>query len=145
MKSAKRFITACLTATMIFQALAPSTEILAQEVDAAGDAAVQAAFAFDGAVKGAKSRVAQLSADATNAVVADDGSTGSGVAGDAGTGSTGPGDTAPGEAEQPSDGEERKTVEKCPSDSNLRTVQIQLARKRHTLTAEAQKLVIAGF
>ncbi len=76
MKSAKRFITACLTATMIFQALAPSTEILAQEVDAAGDAAVQAAFAFDGAVKGAKSRVAQLSADATNAVVADDGSTG---------------------------------------------------------------------
>ena len=105
MKSAKRFITACLTATMIFQALAPSTEILAQEVDAAGDAAVQAAFAFDGAVKGAKSRVAQLSADATNAVVADDGSTGSGVAGDAGTGSTGPGDTAPGEAEQPSDGE----------------------------------------
>lgn len=105
MKSAKRFITACLTATMIFQALAPSAEVLAQEVGAAGDAAAQAVFAFDGAVKGAKSRISQFSADATNAVVADDGSTDSGVAGDAGAGSTGPGDTAPGEAEQPSDGE----------------------------------------
>lgn len=105
MKSAKRFIAACLTATMIFQALAPSAEVLAQEVDAAGDAAVQAAFAFDGAVKGAKSRISQFSADAANAVAADDDSTGSGAASDAGAGSTGPGDTAPGEAEQPSDGE----------------------------------------
>lgn len=105
MKSAKRFITACLTATMIFQALAPSAEVLAQEVDAAGDAAVQAAFAFDGAAKGAKSRIAQLSADAANAVVADDGSTGSGTTGDAGVGGTVPGDTASGDAEQPSDSE----------------------------------------
>lgn len=105
MKSAKRFITACLTATMIFQALAPSAEVLAQEVDAAGDTAVQAAFAFDGAVKGAKSRIVRLSADVANAVVADDDSTGSGAAGDAGAGSAASGDAASGGAEQPSDGE----------------------------------------
>ena len=105
MKSAKRFITACLTATMIFQALAPSAEVLAQEVDAAGDAAVQAAFAFDGAVKGAKSRVAQFSADAANAVIVNDDSTDSGKAGDAGAGSAASGDAASGGAEQPSDGE----------------------------------------
>ena len=105
MKSAKRFIAACLTATMIFQALAPSAEVLAQEVDAAGDAAVQAAFAFDGAVKGAKSRISQFSADAANAVVADDDSTGSGAASDAGAGSTASDNAASGDAEQPSDGE----------------------------------------
>lgn len=107
MKSAKRFITACLTATMIFQALAPSAEVLAQEVDAAGGAAVQAAFAFDGAVKGAKSRLAQLSADTANALATDDTSTDLGVVGDAGagTGSTTSGDVESGDAEQPSDGE----------------------------------------
>lgn len=64
MKSAKRFITACLTVTMIFQGLAPSTEVLAQELDAAGDTAVQAAYALDGAVKGAKSKIATLANDA---------------------------------------------------------------------------------
>lgn len=105
MKSAKRFITACLTATMIFQALAPSAEVLAQEVDAAGDAAVQAAFAFDGAVKGTKSRLAQLSADTANALAADDTSTDLGVVGDVGTGSTTSDDVESGDVEQPSDGE----------------------------------------
>lgn len=105
MKSAKRFIAACLTATLIFQALAPSAEVLAQEVDAAGNAAVQAAFAFDGAIDGAKSRIAQLSADAASAVAADDDSTGSGTVGDAGAGSATPGGTASGDAGQPSGGE----------------------------------------
>lgn len=105
MKSAKRFITACLTATMIFQALAPSAEVLAREVDAAGDAAVQAAFAFDGAVKGTKSRLAQLSADTANALAADDTSTDLGVVGDVGTGSTTSDDVESGDVEQPSDGE----------------------------------------
>lgn len=105
MKTAKRFITACLTATMIFQALAPSAEVLAQEVDAAGDAAVQTAFAFDGAARGAKSRIAQLSADVANAVAVDDDSTGSGTAGDAGAGGAASGGTASGDAGQPSDGE----------------------------------------
>ena len=33
MRTAKRITTACLTAIMIFQALAPSTEVFAQELD----------------------------------------------------------------------------------------------------------------
>ena len=84
MKSAKRFITACLTATMIFQALAPSTEVLAQEMNAANDAAVQAAFALDGAVKGAKSRAAEFASDAGKAIAADSASSSDSAASDTG-------------------------------------------------------------
>ena len=43
MRTAKRITTACLTAIMIFQALAPSTEVFAQELDALTDASVAAA------------------------------------------------------------------------------------------------------
>ena len=40
MRTAKRITTACLTAIMIFQALAPSTEVFAQELDAVMDPAL---------------------------------------------------------------------------------------------------------
>ena len=43
MRTAKRITTACLTAIMIFQALAPSTEVFAQELDAVMEASVSAA------------------------------------------------------------------------------------------------------
>ena len=45
MRTAKRITTACLTAIMIFQALAPSTEAFAQELDAVMEASVSAARA----------------------------------------------------------------------------------------------------
>ena len=45
MRTAKRITTACLTAIMIFQALAPSTEVFAQELDAVMEASVSAARA----------------------------------------------------------------------------------------------------
>ena len=66
MRTAKRIITASLTAIMIFQALAPSTEIFAQELDAAWNGSIAAAHSMNDAVEGAKAAVAQFAEDASN-------------------------------------------------------------------------------
>ena len=50
MRTAKRITTACLTAIMIFQALAPSTEVFAQELDAVMDSMMDAVKAMKNAV-----------------------------------------------------------------------------------------------
>ena len=54
MRSAKGIITACLTATMVFQMFAPSTAALAAEVDAASNIAAYVGGG-SGAVEGAES------------------------------------------------------------------------------------------
>ena len=60
MRTAKRIITACLTAIMTFQALAPSTQVFAQELDAAQDAMVAAAYTANDAAKSVQGAVSDL-------------------------------------------------------------------------------------
>ena len=58
MRTAKRITTACLTAIMIFQALAPSTEVFAQELDAVMEASVSAARAAGNTARSVQDAVA---------------------------------------------------------------------------------------
>lgn len=58
MRTAKRITTACLTAIMIFQALAPSTEVFAQELDAVMEASVFAARAARNTARSVQDAVA---------------------------------------------------------------------------------------
>lgn len=58
MRTAKRITTACLTAIMIFQALAPSTEVFAQELDAVMEASVFAARAAGNTARSVQDAVA---------------------------------------------------------------------------------------
>lgn len=64
MRTAKRITTACLTAIMIFQALAPSTEVFAQELDAVMEASVSAARAAGNAARSVQDAVATALEDA---------------------------------------------------------------------------------
>lgn len=58
MRTAKRITTACLTAIMIFQALAPSAEVFAQELDAVMEASVSAARAAGNTARSVQDAVA---------------------------------------------------------------------------------------
>lgn len=64
MRTAKRITTACLTAIMIFQALAPSTEVFAQELDAVMEASVSAARAAGNTARSVQDAVATALQDA---------------------------------------------------------------------------------
>ena len=64
MRTAKRITTACLTAIMIFQALAPSTEVFAQELDAVMKASVSAARAAGNTARSMQDAVATALEDA---------------------------------------------------------------------------------
>lgn len=67
MRTAKRITTACLTAIMIFQALAPSTEVFAQELDAVMEASVSAARAAGNTARSVQDAVATALEDADQA------------------------------------------------------------------------------
>ena len=67
MRTAKRITTACLTAIMIFQALAPSTEVFAQELDAVMEASVSAARAAGNTARSVQDAVATALQDADQA------------------------------------------------------------------------------
>lgn len=67
MRTAKRITTACLTAIMIFQALAPSTEVFAQELDAVMEASVSAAHAAGNTARSVQDAVATALEDADQA------------------------------------------------------------------------------
>lgn len=67
MRTAKRITTACLTAIMIFQALAPSTEVFAQELDAVMEASVSAARAAGNTARSVQDAVATSLQDADQA------------------------------------------------------------------------------
>lgn len=67
MRTAKRITTACLTAIMIFQALAPSTEVFAQEIDAVMEASVSAARAAGNTARSVQDAVATALQDADQA------------------------------------------------------------------------------
>lgn len=67
MRTAKRITTACLTAIMIFQALAPSTEVFAQELDAVTEASVSAAHAAGNTARSVQDAVATALEDADQA------------------------------------------------------------------------------
>lgn len=67
MRTAKRITTACLTAIMIFQALAPSTEVFAQELDAVMEASVSAARAAGSTARSIQDAVATALEDADQA------------------------------------------------------------------------------
>lgn len=71
MRTAKRITTACLTAIMIFQALAPSTEVFAQELDAVMEASVSAARAAGNTARSVQDAVATALEDADQ-VASDD-------------------------------------------------------------------------
>ena len=91
MRTAKRITTACLTAIMIFQALAPSTEVFAQELDAAMEASVSAARAAGNTARSVQDAVATALEDADQAT-SDDAATTPGAdtgATEGGDGSTG--------------------------------------------------------
>ena len=108
MRTAKRITTACLTAIMIFQALAPSTEVFAQELDAVMEASVSAARAAGNTARSVQDAVATSLQDADQAASDDvattpgadagategsDGSTNAGESQDSTTDGTTNGDT----------------------------------------------------
>lgn len=96
MRTAKRITTACLTAIMIFQALAPSTEVFAQELDAVMEASVSAARAAGNTARSVQDAVATSLQDADQAAP-DDAATTPGA--DAGATEGGNGSTNAGESQ----------------------------------------------
>lgn len=96
MRTAKRITTACLTAIMIFQALAPSTEVFAQELDAVMEASVSAARAAGNTARSVQDAVATALEDADQAA-SDDAATTPGA--DAGATEGGNGSTNAGESQ----------------------------------------------
>lgn len=96
MRTAKRITTACLTAIMIFQALAPSTEVFAQELDAVMEASVSAARAAGNTARSVQDAVATALQDADQAA-SDDAATTPGA--DAGATDGGDGSTSAGESQ----------------------------------------------
>lgn len=96
MRTAKRITTACLTAIMIFQALAPSTEVFAQELDAVMEASVSAARAAGNTARSVQDAVATSLQDADQAA-SDDVATTPGA--DAGATEGGDGSTNAGESQ----------------------------------------------
>lgn len=96
MRTAKRITTACLTAIMIFQALAPSTEVFAQELDAVMEASVSAARAAGNTARSVQDAVATALEDADQAT-SDDAATTPGA--DAGATEGGDGSTNAGESQ----------------------------------------------
>ena len=96
MRTAKRITTACLTAIMIFQALAPSTEVFAQELDAVMEASVSAARAAGNTARSVQDAVATALEDVDQAT-SDDTATTPGA--DAGTTEDGSGSTNAGESQ----------------------------------------------
>ena len=90
MRTAKRITTACLTAIMIFQALAPSTEVFAQELDAVMEASVSAACAAGNTARSVQDAVATALENADQAT-SDDAATTPGA--DAGATEGGDGST----------------------------------------------------
>lgn len=94
MRTAKRITTACLTAIMIFQALAPSTEVFAQELDAVMEASVSAARAAGKTARSVQDAVATALQDADQATSDDTAAT---PGADAGTTEDGNGSTNAGE------------------------------------------------
>lgn len=96
MRTAKRITTACLTAIMIFQALAPSTEVFAQELDAVMEASVSAARAAGNTARSVQDAVATSLQDADQAT-SDDAATTPGA--DAGATEGGDGSTNAGESQ----------------------------------------------
>ena len=96
MRTAKRITTACLTAIMIFQALAPSTEVFAQELDAVMEASVSAARAAGNTARSVQDAVATALQDADQ-TTSDDVATTPGA--DAGATEGGDGSTNAGESQ----------------------------------------------
>lgn len=96
MRTAKRITTACLTAIMIFQALAPSTEVFAQELDAVMEASVSAARAAGKTARSVQDAVATALQDADQAASDDTAAT---PGADAGTTEGGNGSTNAGESQ----------------------------------------------
>lgn len=96
MRTAKRITTACLTAIMIFQALAPSTEVFAQELDAVMEASVSAARAAGNTARSVQDAVATALQDADQATSDDTAAT---PGADAGTTEGGNGSTNAGESQ----------------------------------------------
>lgn len=96
MRTAKRITTACLTAIMIFQALAPSTEVFAQELDAVMEASVSAARAAGKTERSVQDAVATALQDADQATSDDTAAT---PGADAGTTEGGNGSTNAGESQ----------------------------------------------
>lgn len=92
MRTAKRITTACLTAIMIFQALAPSTEVFAQELDAVMEASVSAARAAGKTARSVQDAVATALVDADDDTAATPGA-------DTGTTEDGNGSTNAGESQ----------------------------------------------
>ena len=93
---AKRITTACLTVIMIFQALAPSMEVFAQELDAVMEASVSAARAAGKTARSVQDTVASALQDADQAA-SDDAATTPGA--DAGATEGGDGSTNVGESQ----------------------------------------------
>mgnify|MGYP004590234937 CR=1 FL=1 len=85
MRTAKRITTACLTAIMIFQALAPSTEVFAQELDAVMEASVSAARAAGNTARSVQDAVATALEDADQATSDDAATTPGATEGDNGS------------------------------------------------------------
>ncbi|VYU10444.1 Uncharacterised protein [Collinsella aerofaciens] len=96
MRTAKRITAACLTAIMIFQALAPSTEVFAQELDAVMEASVSAARAAGKTARSVQDAVATTLQDADQAASDDTAAT---PGADAGTTEGGNGSTNAGESQ----------------------------------------------
>lgn len=96
MRTAKRITTACLTAIMIFQALAPSTEVFAQELDAVMEASVSAARAAGNTARSVQDAVASALQDADQATSDDTAAT---PGADTGTTEDGNGSTNAGESQ----------------------------------------------
>lgn len=96
MRTAKRITTACLTAIMIFQALAPSTEVFAQELDAVMEASVSAARAAGNTARSVQDAVATALQDADQATSDDTAAT---PGADTGTTEDGNGSTNAGESQ----------------------------------------------
>ena len=95
MRTAKRITTACLTAIMIFQALAPSTEVFAQELDAVMEASISAARAAGKTARSMQDAVATALEDADQAASDDAAATPGADAGatEGGSGSTNAGES----------------------------------------------------
>ena len=96
MRTAKRITAACLTAIMIFQALAPSTEVFAQELDAVMEASVSAARAAGNTARSVQDAMATALENADQAT-SDDAATTPGA--DAGATEDGNGSTNAGESQ----------------------------------------------
>lgn len=95
MRTAKRITTACLTAIMIFQALAPSAEVFAQELDAVMEASISAARAAGNTARSVQDAVATALEDTDQATSDDAASTPGAGAGttEGGNGSTNAGES----------------------------------------------------